>query len=80
MRHKVLEADIRRNTRTKAISDFLRRVMSDRVMPFSSSPEPHLSEKQLKVEAKSPPPPPFLRQRPLNKDMMTSRRRKKKKK
>jgi len=60
MRHKILEADIRRKTQTKAISDFLRRVMPDRALPSSTE----LSEKQLivpKVEAKTPkkrPPPP----------------------
>ena len=68
MRHKIREADIRRKTRTKAISDFLSRVMPDRTLPY---PEPELSEKQLKVEAKTPPPLPFLRQRPLNKDILT---------
>jgi len=41
MRHKIHEADIRRKTRTKAISDFLRRVMPDRDLP--SYPEPDLA-------------------------------------
>jgi len=71
MRHKIREADIRRKTRTKAISDFLRHVMPDIELPVSSTePEPDLSRKQLivpKVEAKTPPPP-FLR--PLNEDTM----------
>ena len=47
MRHKFREADIRRKTRTKAISDFLRRVMTDRKLP--SSTEIELSEKLLIV-------------------------------
>ena len=63
MRHKIREADIRRKTRTKAISDFLRRVMPDRAPPNfnrelpSPSPGPDLSGKQFKVEAKTPRTP-----------------------
>ena len=52
MRHKIREADIRRKTRTKAMSDFLRRVMQDRAppnfnteLPSPSSSESELSEK-----------------------------------
>ena len=51
MRHKNREADIGWKTRTKAIYDFLRRVMPDRPPPNinrelpSPSPEPVLSEK-----------------------------------
>jgi len=53
MCHKIGEADIRRKTRTKATADFLRLVMSDRALDSSSSsPEPELSEKLLKVEAR----------------------------
>ena len=58
MRHKIREADIRRKTRTKAISDFLRRLMPERALP-SPSPETELSRKELivpKVEAKTPRP------------------------
>jgi len=59
MRHKCLETDIRRKTLTKAISDFLRGVMPDRAPPTSNNmlpsfPEPELSEKKLKFEAKTP--------------------------
>jgi len=60
MSHKFRDTDISPKTRTKAISDFLRRVMLDRAPPnFKlelTSPflEPELSEKQLKVEAKTP--------------------------
>ena len=43
MLHKFREADIRRKTRTKSISDFLRRIMPDRVL--TSSSEAELSEK-----------------------------------
>ena len=59
MSHKFRDTDISPKTRTKAISDFLRRVMLDRAPPnFKlelTSPflEPELSEKQLKVEAKT---------------------------
>jgi len=69
------DADIRRTTQTKAISDFLRGVMPYRELS-SPSPEPELNRKQLivaKVEAKTPPPlSPILRQRwrHLNEDMM----------
>ena len=61
MSHKIREADIRRKKRTKAISDFLRRVIPNRAppnfnreLPSSSSHKPELSETQLKVEAKTP--------------------------
>jgi len=53
-RHKIREADNKRKTRTKAISDFLRRVIPDRALP---STETVLSEKQLivpKIESKTP--------------------------
>jgi len=59
MRHKIREADIRRKTRTKAISDFLRRVMPDRELPSPTEPE---LPKQLivaKVEEKTPPHSPI---------------------
>jgi len=66
MRLMIREDDIRRATRTKPTSGFLRRVMPDtakREQP--SSPEPELSKKQFivcKVEAKTPrrgPPLPI---------------------
>ena len=56
MRHKIRAADIRRKTRTKASSDFLRRVMFDRELPASSTKSD--LPKQLivpEVEAKTPP-------------------------
>ena len=69
MRHKFRKADFRRKTRTKAISDFLRRVMPDRAVPSSTDPGPELSKQELivsKLEAKgSGPPPSFLRRRPI---------------
>jgi len=57
IRHKIREAAIRRKTRTKAIPDFLRRVMRDttnRELP--SAPEPELSKQLIvpKVAAKMP--------------------------
>jgi len=45
MRHKIHEVDIRRKTRAKAISHFLRRVMPDRALP-SPSPEPELKSRR----------------------------------
>jgi len=45
MRHKIREADTRRQTRTNAISDFLRRVMPESKLP--SSHEPQLNEKKF---------------------------------
>jgi len=62
MRHKISEADMRRKTRMKAISDFIRRMMPDREIPASfTEPEPHLAIQLIvpKVEAKTPPPPPL---------------------
>ena len=68
MCHKIRE-DIRRKTRTKTISDFLRRAMFDRELPdrellaSSTEPEPELAKELIvtKVEAKLlPPPPPSL--------------------
>jgi len=49
MRHKIREADIRRKTQTKTISDFLKRVMPDTKSPSNRatsfpSPEPELAK------------------------------------
>jgi len=66
MRHKNLKVDIRRKTQTKAISDFLRRLMPDtatsncnkEVHSYSPSPEPELAKELIipKVEAAKYPP------------------------
>ena len=58
MRHKIREANVRRKTRTKAISDFLRRVMPDMTWTYNraTSPEPGAAKYFIvpKVEAKTP--------------------------
>jgi len=72
MCYKMREADIRRKTRTKATSNFLRRVMPDREL--STPNEPGVPKELIvpKVEVKTPAPT-FLRHlerwRPLNKNM-----------
>ena len=54
MRHMIREADIRRKTRTKATTDFLRREMPYRELPSSTEPEPELPKQLIihKGEAK----------------------------
>jgi len=59
MLHKIREADIRRKTQTKAISDFLRGVMPDTANSNrepSPSSEPEIAKQLIvpKVEAKTP--------------------------
>jgi len=60
MNHNIREADVRRKPLIKAISDFLRRVMSDMAL---LSPEPDLRTQHFivpKVEAKTLRPPSHL--------------------
>jgi hypothetical protein len=55
MRHKIREADIRGKSRTKAISEFLRRMM-----PTSEPAAQHQQQQQLAVprdDVETPPPP-----------------------
>jgi len=62
MLYKISESDIRRKTRTKAISDFLRRVMPDRELPASSTerePPKQLIVPKVEVKTQAPPPPSF---------------------